>query len=72
MQNPELSPSVGYVPIETMHEYSTGKNFKWITSEYKTPREYLDPLDQVIQRKYAEQQKGPKDKKYVTKRGFYM
>ncbi len=55
-----------------MYEYSTGKNIKWGNPEYKTPREYLDPLDQVQQRKYAEQEKGQKDKKYVTKRGHYM
>lgn len=55
-----------------MHKYATATNVSWINHEYKTPREYLDPLDQVLKRKYAEQQKGQPDKKYATKRGFYM
>lgn len=35
-------------------------------------RQYLDPNKQVLDRKYAVQEKGKKDTRYLTKRGFYM
>lgn len=35
-------------------------------------REYLDPIRQMNERKYANQEKGQKDNRYKTKKGFYM
>lgn len=36
------------------------------------PREYLDPALQVKEREWATQKKAQKDRRHVTKRGFYM
>ena len=40
--------------------------------EYKTPQEYLDPNLEVKKREWEKQKKGQPNKKYVTKKGFYM
>lgn len=66
IDNPEgISPHLIY-------SYDRGLNKTWNIPEYKVPRQYLDPVLQTKQREWASQKKGEKDRKYVTKRGFYM
>lgn len=55
-----------------MFEYDTHRNIPWNFLEYDPEKEYLDPADQVLQRKYSTQKKGEKSTKYATKKGFYM
>jgi hypothetical protein len=55
-----------------MFEYDTHKNIPWNFHEYDPEKEYLDPADIVLQRKYSSQKKGEKTNLYVTKKGFYM
>jgi hypothetical protein len=39
---------------------------------YNIVKKYVDPEEQVRQRKYLEQKKGQKDPRYVTRRGSYL
>ena len=66
LENPES------IPTRLVYDYLTKANESWNMQEYRTPREYLDPSLQVKQREWAVQKKGEVNKKYVTKRGFYM
>ena len=66
MDNPEsLPPSVIY-------SYDNKTNEPWSLKEYRTPLEYEDPRLQVQKRDWEKQKKGLPDKRYVTKRGYYM
>lgn len=66
IDNPEI------ISPQTIYNYDHGLNITWNIPQYKIPREYLDPVLQTKQRQWASQKKGDKDRKYVTKRGFYM
>lgn len=55
-----------------MYQYDNHKNIPWNDTEYNPVREYIDPVKQIAQRRYANTPKGQKDTNYVTKRGFYM
>ncbi len=66
------NPESQLMTARTMYEYDRHTNIPWNDPEYMPVREYLDPAKQVNDRKYAEQQKGQKSNKYVTKKGFYM
>lgn len=55
-----------------MYQYDHHTNIPWNDTQYNPVREYLDPVKQITQRKYAQQEKGKKDNKYLTKKGFYM
>lgn len=66
IDNPE------YLPPQLIYNYDHGTNETWNMPEYRAPRQYLDPNLQVLQRKWASQKKGDKNRNYVTKRGFYM
>ena len=66
MDNPES------VPTSVMQTYSNKTNEPWGINEYRTPKEYEDPVLQVKKREWEKQKKGQPDKRYVTKKGFYM
>jgi len=70
MSNPEVKDEM--ITPAKIYKYDTHHNIPWNIVEYQPVREYLDPAQQVLQRKYADQKKGEKDNNYVTKRGFYM
>lgn len=56
----------------TMYQYDHHTNIPWNDPEYNPVREYLDPVKIMTERQYAKQEKGKKDNKYMTKKGFYM
>jgi hypothetical protein len=55
-----------------MYKYQTHQNIPWNIVEYKPVRDYVDPIQQMTERKYKEKAKGESDTKYKTRRGFYM
>lgn len=66
------NPESNMLTPRTMYEYDHHTNIPWNDPEYQPVREYLDPARQVNERKYATQEKGKKDTRYLTRRGFYM
>jgi hypothetical protein len=80
MNNPELAShlsrkqtiyTVNMTP-RTMFDYDTHRNIPWNFREYSPEKSYLDPKEQVLQRKYSTQRRGDKSALYTTRRGFYM
>ena len=65
MDNPEL-------PVSLIYSYDNKTNQTWNLKEYKTPKLSVDPVLEKKKRQWEKQKKGQPDKKYVTKRGFYM
>lgn len=66
------NPENGMLSARTMYEYDRHTNIPWNDPEYQPVRQYLDPVQQMNERKYSQQERGKKDTRYLTKKGFYM